>query len=79
MMRGCDAVLAQRVAVADAGKHQQVRALKRRGGKDHFAAGANLFCLLALAVVDADRALPSNRMRVACAWVSTRRFAAGLP
>ena len=57
MMRGCDAVLAQRGAVADAGKHQELRALKRAGGKDHFAAGANLFCLLALAVFDADRAL----------------------
>src|SRR5713101_10085718 len=38
MMRGCDAVLRQRGAVADAGKHQQLRALKRAGGKDYFAA-----------------------------------------
>src|SRR5258708_9061184 len=57
MMRGCDAVLRQRGAVPDAGTPQKWRALKRSGGKDHVAAGANLFCLLALAVLDADRAL----------------------
>src|SRR6266403_71597 len=57
MMRGCDAVLRQRGVVADAGKHQQLRALKRAGGKDHFAAGADLPDILALAVLDADRAL----------------------
>src|SRR5947207_13441207 len=57
MMRGCDAVLRQRGAVADAGKHQQLRALKRAGRKDHFAAGANLPDILALAVFDADRTL----------------------
>src|SRR5258706_6008792 len=57
MMRGCDAVLRQRGAVADAGKHQELRALKRAGGKDHFAAGANLPGILALAVFDTDRAL----------------------
>src|SRR5258706_7100276 len=39
MMRGRDAVLRQRGAIADAGKHQELRALKRAGGKDHFTAG----------------------------------------
>ena len=57
MVRGCDAVLRQRGAVADAGKHQELRALKRAGGKDHFAADANLPDILALAVLDTDRSL----------------------
>src|SRR6184192_242513 len=57
MMRTCDAVLRQRGAIADAGKHQQLRALKRAGGKDYFATGANLPDILALAVFDTNRAL----------------------
>src|SRR5258708_28251039 len=57
MMRGCDAVLCQRGAVADARKHQELRALKRAGGKDHFAAGADLPDLLALPVFNTHPAL----------------------
>src|SRR5258708_26332943 len=56
MMGGGDAVLCQRGAVADARKHQELRALKRAGGKDHFAAGANLPDILALPVFNTDRA-----------------------
>ena len=52
-----DAVFGQRGAVADAGQHQQLRRLERAGRKDHLAPGANLLGLLALPVLDADRAL----------------------
>src|SRR5260370_7143844 len=57
MMRGRDAMFCQRRAVADAGQHQELRGLERAGGKDHFAARADLPGFLALPVFDADRAL----------------------
>src|SRR5258708_6558024 len=57
MMHGRDAVFRQRLAVADAGEHQELRRLERAGGYDHFAAGANLLPLMALDVLDPDRAL----------------------
>src|SRR5258708_13332951 len=56
MMGGGDAVLCQRGAVADARKHQELRALKRAGGKDVSGAGANLPDILALPVFNTDRA-----------------------
>ncbi len=57
MMHGRDAVLRQRLAVADAGEHQELRRLERAGGYDHFAAGANLLPLMAFDIFDPDRAL----------------------
>jgi hypothetical protein len=57
MMHACDAVLSDRQGVADAGQHQQLRGLERAAGDDYLARRADLFCLLALPVFDADRAL----------------------
>ena len=57
MMHAGDAVLAKCGAVADARQHQQLRRLERAGGDDHLAPGADLLQLLALPVLDADRAL----------------------
>ncbi len=57
MMHAGDAVFGQCRAVADAGQHQEMRRLERAGGDDDLAAGADLLCLVALPVFDADRAL----------------------
>jgi hypothetical protein len=57
MMHRGDAVACERFAVADTGQHQQMRAMKRARRQDHLAAGAQLADLLALPVLDADRAL----------------------
>src|ERR1700742_1873069 len=57
MVHACDAVFAERGTVADAGQHQQLRRLERTGANDYLAPRAQLFQLLALPVLDADRAL----------------------
>ena len=76
VMHGRDAEFRERAGIADAGQHQQLGRLERAGGKDHFA-GADLPRLIALTVFDPTARLSSNRIRVACAWISTRRLARG--
>ena len=64
----------QRRRVADAGQHQQLRRLERAGAQDDFAPRADLLRLVALRYSTPTARLPSNRMRVAYALVSTMRF-----